>query len=87
MVDATPPAASRYVHTHDGPLSAGAESRRGGDLGPVAIAPFLSPGRRRAVARLRLPQNVACGFPALRFSDVGLQNRESLQRLIAQMQL
>ena len=34
-----------------------------------------SPG---AVTRPRLPQNVACGFPALRSSEGASQHRESL---------
>ena len=32
-----------------------------------------------AVARLRLPQNVACGFPALRSSKIGSQHCDRLQ--------
>ena len=42
-----------------------------------------SPG---AVARPRLPQNVACGFPAPRSSTVGSQHREALQGPIGKMQ-
>ena len=33
-----------------------------------------STGSPEAVTRLRLPQNAACGFPALRSSEVGLQH-------------
>jgi hypothetical protein len=36
-------------------------------------------GWPEAVTRLRLPRNVACGFPALRSSEVGLQRGDSLQ--------
>src|SRR5664279_2395546 len=35
-------------------------------------------GWPKAVARLRLPQNVACGFPALRSSEVASQHGDSL---------
>jgi hypothetical protein len=35
-------------------------------------------GSPEAVTRLRLPRNVACGFPALRSSEVGLQHSASL---------
>jgi hypothetical protein len=31
-------------------------------------------GSPEAVTRLRLPQNAACGFPALRSSEVGSQH-------------
>ena len=44
-------------------------------------------GSAEAVTRLRLPQIVACGFPALRSSGVGSQHYESLQRPIGQPQL
>jgi hypothetical protein len=38
-------------------------------------ASYLAPtGSREAVARLALPQNVACGFTALRSSEVGSQH-------------
>jgi hypothetical protein len=38
-------------------------------------ASYLAPtGSREAVARLPLPQNVACGFTALRSSAVGSQH-------------
>jgi hypothetical protein len=40
------------------------------------------------VARPRLPQNVACRFPALRSSEVGSQRySKSLQDPIGEMQL
>ena len=35
-------------------------------------------GSPEAVARPRLPQNVACRFPALRSSEVGSQHRDRL---------
>src|SRR3954452_17470591 len=44
------------------------------------------PGWAEAVACLRLPQNVACRFPALRSSGVGSQHYESLQRPVGQPQ-
>jgi len=44
-------------------------------------------GSSGAVTCPRLPQNVACGFPALRSSSVALQYRESLQRPIGQAKL
>src|SRR3954466_1093258 len=43
-------------------------------------------GWAEAVARLRLPQNVACRFPALRSSGVDSQHYESLQRPVGQPQ-
>src|SRR3954451_18063657 len=43
-------------------------------------------GWAEAVACLRLPQNVACRFPALRSSGVGSQHYESLQRPVGQPQ-
>jgi hypothetical protein len=47
--------------------------------GPVGHRSVSSPtGSSEAVARLRLPQNVACGFPALRSSDVGSQKLREL---------
>ena len=48
---------------------------------------IMHTGSSEAVARLRLPQNVACGFPALRSSGVASQTCESLQRPIRQSQL
>jgi hypothetical protein len=39
----------------------------------------LRTGSPEAVARLRLPQNVACGFPAPRSSAVDSQHCERLQ--------
>jgi hypothetical protein len=42
-------------------------------LEEVLIAP-RSTGSPEAVTRLRLPQNAACGFPALRSSEVGSQH-------------
>ena len=44
---------------------------------PVTRRPTGSP---EAVTRPRLPQNVACGFTALRSSGVGSQHRRALQR-------
>jgi hypothetical protein len=43
-------------------------------------------GWAEAVACLRLPQNVACRFPALRSSGMGSQHYESLQRPVGQPQ-
>ena len=42
-------------------------------------------GWPEAVTRLRLPRNVACGFPALRSSEVGLQRGDSLQLPVWEM--
>ena len=56
--------------------------------GPMAIAPFPHPtGSPEAVARLRLPQNVACGFAALRSSAVDSQHCKSLQLRVTEAQL
>jgi hypothetical protein len=44
-------------------------------------------GSLEAVARLQFPQNVACGFTALRSSAVGLQHCKSLQLRIREAQL
>lgn len=44
--------------------------------GSLTAPPTGSPG---AVARSRLPHNVACGFPALRSSEIGSQHSDSLQ--------
>ena len=44
-------------------------------------------GWPEAVARLRLPQNAACGFPALRSSELDLQHSERLELPIAESQL
>src|ERR1700750_1382085 len=44
-------------------------------------------GSSEAVTRLRLPQNVVCGFPALRSSGIVSQHCKSLQRPIGQPQL
>jgi hypothetical protein len=43
-------------------------------------------GSPEAVARLRFPQNVACGFPAPRSSAIGSQHREALQHPIGKTQ-
>jgi len=44
-------------------------------------------GWPEAVAHLRLPRIVACGFPALRSSEVGSQrSSQSLQRPVREMQ-
>ena len=51
-------------------------------------ASYLAPtGSPEAVARLRLPQNVACGFTALRSSAVDLQHCKSLQLRVTEAQL
>ncbi len=39
----------------------------------------LLTGSPEAVTRLRLPQNVACGFPALRSSERDSQHSECLE--------
>src|SRR5690349_24379265 len=44
-------------------------------------------GSSEAVTRLRLPQNVVCGSPALRSSGIVSQHCKSLQRPIGQPQL
>jgi hypothetical protein len=44
-------------------------------------------GWPEAVARLRLPQNVACGFAALRSSEVASQYGDSLQLPVGEIQL
>ena len=44
-------------------------------------------GSPEAVARLRLPQNVACGFPALRSSAGDSQHCKSLQLRVREAQL
>src|SRR5215831_13127983 len=44
-------------------------------------------GSPTAVTHRRLPQNVACGFPALRSSDDDLQHRVLLQPRIRQAEL
>ena len=44
-------------------------------------------GSRETVARLPLPQNVACGFAALRSSASDSQHRKSLQRRVRESQL
>ena len=58
------------------PLSAANEKRiLGAKVGAVSVIGIgegltaLATGSPEAVARLRLPQNVACGFPALRSSS------------------
>ena len=50
------------------------------------VTPAIT-GSPEAVAHLRFPQNVACGFPALRSSAVDSQYSDSLQRPVGQMQL
>src|SRR5579862_1498699 len=47
----------------------------------------LPTGWPGAVVRPRLPQNVACGFPALRSSEVASQHRDSLQLPVGEIQL
>jgi hypothetical protein len=44
-------------------------------------------GWPEAVTRLRLPRNVACGFLALRSSEVGLQRSDSLQPSVWEIEL
>ncbi len=44
-------------------------------------------GWPEAVAHLRLPQNVACGFPALRSSETDSQHSEGLELPIRKGQL
>jgi hypothetical protein len=44
-------------------------------------------GSREAVARLPFPQNVACGFTALRSSALDSQHCKSLQLRIREAQL
>src|SRR5215218_9762186 len=61
------------------------ESRKGA-VANFRPAPFPFTGWAEAVARLRLPQNVACRFPALRSSGVDSQHYESLQRPVGQPQ-
>src|ERR1700746_3045699 len=51
-----------------------------------AVAPFPHTGARAWRARLRFPQNVACGSPALRSSEVDLQHCKSLQLAIREIQ-
>lgn len=54
----------------------------------VRQRPVSSPtGSPEAVARLRLPQNVACGFAALRSSTVDSQHCKSLQLRVTEAQL
>ena len=77
------------VTFNDAPVSSLAETRRScpmSELGHASILPlaghfrgrdasYLAPtGSPEAVARLRFPQNVACGFTALRSSAVGSQH-------------
>jgi hypothetical protein len=63
------------------------ESRTGAVAwGRLANTPFPVTGSPEAIARLRFPQNVACGFPAPRSSTVGSQHREALQGPIGKMQ-
>ena len=46
-----------------------------------------STGSPEAVTRLRLPQNVACGFPALRSSEIDSQHSKWLQVPVGKPQL
>jgi hypothetical protein len=48
---------------------------------------IISTGSPEAVACLRFPQNVACGFPALRSSAGDSQHCKSLQLLVREAQL
>ncbi len=43
---------------------------------------YLPTGSPEAATRLRLPQNVACGFPALRSSEIDSQHCDGLKLLI-----
>src|SRR3989442_10484658 len=45
------------------------------------------PGGRRRLPAPRLPQNVACRFPALRSSEVASQRGDSLQLRVREIQL
>jgi hypothetical protein len=44
----------------------------------------IAVGSQEAVARLRFPQNVACGFPAPRSSAICSEHREALQGPISE---
>src|SRR5271163_3814722 len=48
---------------------------------------YAPTGWPEVVAHPRLPQNVACGFPALRSSDVDSQCGDSLQLPVGEIQL
>ena len=72
---------THHVHI----LESRVEDGRGG-LGPMANTPFPITGSPEAVACLRFPQNVACGFPAPRSSTADLQHHESLQIPVGEMQ-
>jgi hypothetical protein len=64
--------------------------REGGNHAVQASRPgtfTTGTGLPEAVARLRFPQNVACGFPALRSSAGDSQNCKSLQLRVREVQL
>jgi hypothetical protein len=73
-------------HAAAAPLSRVMNSRR---FGSGRDARFIArpTGSPEAVARLRLPQNVACGFTALRSSAVDSQHCKSLQLRVREAQL
>src|SRR5215471_3696462 len=56
---------------------------------PVAVGTPVAQRHRvaGAVTRTRLPQNAACGFPALRSSEIASQRGDSLQLRIPEIQL
>ena len=69
-------------------MTAKVESRMGAVAWAFGHRPVSHPtGWPEAVARLRLPQNVACGFTALRSSAVDSQHRKSLQLRVTEAQL
>ena len=69
-------------------LSQLVESRMGAVAWAFGHRPVSHPtGSPEAVARLRFPQNVACGFPALRSSAGDLQHCKSLQLRVREAQL
>ncbi len=73
------PSARKYLDAHRAPpLYCGTPRCYLGTcrVGPGNFTP--STGSPEAVTRLRLPQNVACGFPALRSSERDSQHSECL---------
>jgi hypothetical protein len=64
------------------------ESRMGAVAWAFGHRPVSHPtGSPEAVVRLRFPQNVACGFPALRSSAGVSQHCKSLQLRVRETQL
>ena len=56
----------------------------------IAVGTIIAdrpPGGRGRLPAPRLPQNVACRFPALRSSEVGSQRGDSLQLRVREIQL